>query len=171
MLEPFEIAVSDTILEDLALRLRVARLPPNAANDWDAGMSPTYLRELITYWRDRFEWRSQEALLNRFQHYRGEVDGTRRHFIHERGQGPSPLPLILTHGYPDFFLRFYKLIPLLTDPAAHGGDPIDAFDVVVPSLPGYGFSEPREGNGKGVFGFGDLWQKLVTEELGYSRFG
>ena len=170
MLEPFEIAVSDTILEDLALRLRVARLPPNAANDWDAGMSPTYLRELITYWRDRFEWRSQEALLNRFQHYRGEVDGTRIHFIHERGQGPSPLPLILTHGYPDSFFRFYKLIPLLTDPAAHGGDPIDAFDVVVPSLPGYGFSEPREGNG-GVFGFGDLWQKLVTEELGYSRFG
>ena len=103
-----------------------------------------YLRELITYWRDRFDWRSQEALLNRFQHYRGEVDGTRIHFIHERGQGPSPLPLILTHGYPDSFFRFYKLIPLLTDPAAHGGDPIDAFDVVVPSLPGYGFSEPRE---------------------------
>jgi hypothetical protein len=99
LLEPFEIAVTDTILEDLALRLRAARLPPSAANDWDAGMSPVYLRELITYWRDRFDWRSQEALLNRFQHYRGEVDGTRIHFIHERGQGPSPLPLILTHGY------------------------------------------------------------------------
>ena len=86
-------------------------------------MSPAYLRELITYWRDRFDWRSQEAFLNRFQHYRGEVDGTRIHFIRERGQGPSPLPLILTHGYPDSFFRFYKLIPLLTDPAAHGGTP------------------------------------------------
>ena len=89
----------------------------DAADDWDAGMSPAYLRKLITYWRDQFDWRSQEALLNRFKHYRGEVDGTRIHLIHEGDRALHPLPLILTHGYPDSFFRFYKLIPLLTDPA------------------------------------------------------
>jgi len=106
-------------------------------------MNPSYLRDLIGYWREGFDWRKQEAMLNRFPHYRGEVDGTQLHLIHQKGRGPAPLPLILTHGYPDSFFRFYKLIPLLADPAAHGGDSADAFDVVVPSLPGYGFSEAR----------------------------
>jgi pimeloyl-ACP methyl ester carboxylesterase len=101
---------------------------------------------------------------------RGTVDGTSLHLIHEKGRGPAPLPLILTHGYPDSFFRFYKLIPLLTDPAAHGGDPADAFDVVAPSLPGYAFSEARADKG-GLFGFGDLWRRLMVDELGYEKFG
>src|SRR5206468_1836990 len=111
----------------------------------------------------------QEAELNRFAHFRTEVDGVGIHFIHERGQGDRPLPLVLTHGYPDSFLRFVKLIPLLTDPAAHGGDPIDAFDVVVPSLPGYGFSDKPAKPGA-TFHVGDLWHTLMTEEMGYERY-
>ena len=169
-LEPFQIAVSDEALDDLAARLRVARLPADSDDDWSAGTSPVYLRELVAYWRDRFDWRTEEAKLNRFHQFQTEVDGTRIHLIHERGLGPAPLPLVLTHGYPDSFVRFHKLIPLLTDPAANGGDPADAFDVVVPSLPGYTFSERRTSAG-GLFGFGDLWHTLMTETLGYERFG
>ncbi len=171
MLEPFQISVAEPVLEDLSRRLRATRLSEDdKADTWDAGMNPTYLRDLIGYWRDGFDWRKQEATLNRFPHYRGEVDGTQVHLIHQKGRGPSPLPLILTHGYPDSFFRFYKLIPLLADPAAHGADPADAFDVVVPSLPGYAFSEARTQAG-GLFGFGSLWHTLMTRELGYSRFG
>ncbi|MGZ6034413.1 MAG: epoxide hydrolase family protein, partial [Myxococcaceae bacterium] len=171
MLEPFQISVAEPVLEDLSRRLRATRLPEDdKADTWDAGMNPTYLRDLIGYWRDEFDWRKQEATLNRFPHYRGEVDGTQLHLIHQKGRGPSPLPLILTHGYPDSFFRFYKLIPLLADPTAHGGDSADAFDVVVPSLPGYAFSEARTQAG-GLFGFGSLWHILMTRELGYSRFG
>src|SRR5438105_348815 len=143
MLEPFHIAVQTSVLRDLATRLNATRLTAETADDWSAGTSPAYLRALVAYWRDRYDWRAQEARLNAFAHYRGKVDGTQLHLIHERGRGPAPLPLLLTHGYPDSFFRFVKLIPLLTDPAAHGGAAIDAFDIVVPSLPGYGFSEAR----------------------------
>jgi microsomal epoxide hydrolase len=169
-LEPFQIAASDEALDDLAARLRVARLPADSDDDWSAGTSAAYLRELVAYWRDWFDWRTEEAKLNRFHQFHVEVDGTRIHLIYERGHGPAPLPLILTHGYPDSFFRFHKLIPLLTDPAINGGDAADAFDVVVPSLPGYAFSERRTSAG-GLFGFGDLWHTLMTETLGYARFG
>jgi microsomal epoxide hydrolase len=170
MIEPFRIATPGGVLEDLTARLRATRLPRHDDEDDGRGISPAYLRELISYWGDGFEWRIQEALLNRFQHFRVEVDGTRIHLIREKGRGPSPLPLILTHGYPDSFYRFHKLISLLSDPEAHGADAADAFDVIVPGLPGYAYSEPRDQNG-GLFGFGDLWHKLMTEELGYNAFG
>jgi pimeloyl-ACP methyl ester carboxylesterase len=143
VLEPFKIEIPETVLTDISVRLASARVPPNEASNWDSGTNPAYLRELIDYWKADFDWRSQEALINRFQHYRVMVDGTKVHLIHEKGCGQSPLPIILTHGYPDSFFRFYKLIPLLTEPAKHGGNPEDSFDVVVPSLPGYGFSDPR----------------------------
>ncbi len=168
MLKPFAIEVPDSVLDDSGSRLRSARLPADSTDSWDSGANPVYLRGLMSYWRDQFDWRAQEALLNRFNHYRGEVDGTKIHLIHEKGRGPAPLPLLLTHGYPNSF--FHKLIPLLTDPGAHYGDPADAFDVVVPSLPGFGFSQPREHSG-GLFGFGDLLHNLMTEELGYTNFG
>jgi microsomal epoxide hydrolase len=174
MLARFKIAIPIGVLDDLRARLVATRPPRNhvqdIAQDWNAGTSPAYLRELIDYWRGHFDWPAQEALLNRFNQFLVTVDGTKLHVIHEKGRGPAPLPIILTHGYPDSFFRFYKLIPLLTDPAAHGGDAADAFDVVVPSLPGYAFSERREHAG-GIFGFGDLWFKLMTEALGYERFG
>jgi pimeloyl-ACP methyl ester carboxylesterase len=170
MIEPFRIATPDDVLDDLAARLRATRLPDGSDDDWSGGTSPAYLRELISYWTERFDWRAQESLLNRFRHFRVEIDGTRIHLIHEKGRGPSPIPLLLTHGYPDSFYRFHKLIPLLTDPFAHGGVASDAFDVVVPSLPGYAYSEPRERAG-GLFGFGELWHRLMTEALGYDTFG
>jgi len=167
----FEIEIPEATLADLRERLARTRLVPHdGAADWDAGTSPAYLRQLVDYWRSEYDWRAQEARINRFAHFRAAVGGTTLHFIHERGRGPSPLPLVLTHGYPDLFLRFLKLIPLLTDPAAHGGDPGDAFHVVVPSLPGYAFSDKPD-KGGATFHFGDLWHELMTSELGYDRFG
>ena len=152
-------------------RLSSTRLvPQDDATDWEAGTSPAYLRQLVDYWRSQYDWRAQEAQINRFAHFRATVGGTTLHFIHERGRGDAPLPIVLTHGFPDSFLRFLKLIPLLTDPAAHGGDPRDAFDVVVPSLPGYGFSDKPDKAGS-TFHIGDLWHELMTDELGYERFG
>jgi pimeloyl-ACP methyl ester carboxylesterase len=170
-LQPFEVAVSEKTLAQLNERLADTRLPPEDEDSasWEAGTSPQYLRQLIDYWRSTFDWRMQEARINRLSHFHATVDDVRLHFIHERGRGEAPLPLVLTHGYPDSFLRFLKLIPLLTDPAAHGGDARDAFHVVVPSLPGYGFSDkPPSGT---LFHVGDLWHKLMTTVLGYPRFG
>src|SRR5262249_43471054 len=142
---PFEIRVDAVVLADLAVRLDAARLPPEQGPPgWDAGASPAYLRDLLEHWRRRYDWRAAEAELNRFAHFRAEANGADIHFIHERGRGPRPLPLILTHGFPDSFARFLKLIPLLTDPGAHGGDPADSFDVVVPSLPWCAFSEEKQ---------------------------
>ena len=169
MRERFVIAVPDNVLDDLLRRLRATRWLASSREDWDDGTSPRYLRQFAEYWGDTYSWRQQEAALNRFQHFTATVDGTRLHFIHEKGQGSAPLPIVLTHGYPDSFFRFYKLIPLLTDPASHGGDAADSFDVVVPSLPGYAFSEARTAKG-GLFGFGDLWHALMTDELGYAKF-
>jgi hypothetical protein len=100
--------------------------------------------ELLEWWRTGFAWRAQEAAINRYPHFRATVDGVGLHFLHLRGRGPAPLPLLLTHGWPSSFL---ELLPLLTDPSTHGGDADDAFDLVIPSLPGYGFSDPLPGRG------------------------
>ena len=100
MVESFEISVPQPVLDDLASRLGRARLPHEDAKGWDGGMNPSYLRELVAYWRERFDWRAQERLLNRFHHHRAVIGGVRLHFVHEKGRGPSPLPLILTHGFP-----------------------------------------------------------------------
>jgi pimeloyl-ACP methyl ester carboxylesterase len=170
LLEPFKIAIPENVLQDLRRRLDATRLGSAEKKGWEEGTDPAYLSALINHWRTAYDWRAQEARLNTFRHLRGTVDGASLHLIHEKGRGPAPLPLILTHGYPDSFFRFYKLIPLLTDPAAHGGDPADAFDVVAPSLPGYAFSEARLDKG-GLFGFGDLWRRLMVDELGYEKFG
>lgn len=167
---PFEIDVPEAELQDLAERLRRTRwADAPATNGWADGTPPDYLRELVAYWRDRFDWRAQEAALNRFDQLRGELDGAAVHCIHQRGVGPAPLPLLLVHGWPDSVWRFGKLIPLLTAPGAHGGDPADAFHVVAPSLPGYGWSDARP-DGAGAFGFGDLFAKLMRA-LGYDRYG
>ena len=167
----FNVDISPAVLEDLRSRIVATRWPEGLRDcGWEDGTSEAYLKALLEYWQHEFDWRVQERAINRFAQFRAEVDGLGIHFIHERGRGNKPLPLILTHGYPDSFLRFRKLIPLLTDPAAHGGDAADSFDVVVPSLPGYAFSDkPRE---PGVlFRIGDLWASLMTEQLGYRRFG
>ena len=143
-LEPFEIAVSSDLLEDLSRRLYAARLSADDTDDWDAGVNLVYLRELVDYWRDDFDWRAAGGGAQPLPQFRAEIDGRGIHFIHERGRGPAPLPLAADARLPGFVPAVLKLIPLLTDPAAHGGDAADAFDVVVPSLPGYGFSEPPD---------------------------
>jgi pimeloyl-ACP methyl ester carboxylesterase len=169
MAAPFRIAIDGAVLDDLQARLRATRLPASDADDWNGDINPAYLRALLAWWRDEYDWRAAEARLNRFAQFRATVDGTVLHFVHERGHGPKPLPIVLTHGYPDSFFRFHKLIPLLVDPAAHGGNAEDAFDVVAPSLPGYAFSGPPPSSG--IFGVGDLWHSLMTKVLGYERFG
>src|SRR5262249_32775870 len=100
-MDQFTIAIPDAVLDGLSSRLPAARLPPDAADDWEAGTNPAYLRELIAYWRDRYDWRAHEATLNRFHHFRALIDGTSVHFIYEKGRGPAPLPILLSHGYPD----------------------------------------------------------------------
>ena len=164
-----EVVIPQAVLDDLAVRLAATRLPPDDASDWEAGASPAYMRELVDYWRDCFDWRAQEAALNGFAHFKTEIGGTSLHFIHERGRGDRPLPIVLTHGFPDSFVRFQKLIPLLADPASHGGDAADAFDVVAPSLPGFGFSggSPKADE---IFAVGNLWHRLMTDVLGYARY-
>ena len=168
---PFTIDVAPELLSDLQNRLKNTRWLQQRENaDWDAGTNLDYLKELVDFWRDAFDWRKQEALLNRFAHFKTEVDGMGIHYIHERGKGLNPFPLLLTHGYPDSFYRFAKLIPMLTDPESFGGRAEDSFDVVVPDLPGYGFSDKPSQNGT-IFRVGDIWSRLMTERLGYRRFG
>lgn len=167
----FEVHVPEATLRDLDERLTGTRWAPDAgATDWEAGTSPVYLRSLVDHWRSGYDWRRREAAMNRFHHYLADVGGATVHFIHERGKGDSPLPIILTHAYPDSFLRFQKLIPLLTDPVAHGAARGDAFDLVVPSLPGFGFSDPLPGKAA-TFRVGDRWHELMSDVLGYPRYG
>ena len=167
---PFDVSVSQHTLDDLHDRLARTRWPDEIEDgDWSYGTNREYLRELTGHWLNGFDWRQQEQALNRFSHFRADVDGFGVHFIHERGQGDRPLPIVLTHGYPDSFVRFLKIIPMLTDPEAHGGDAADAFDVVVPSLPGYGFSDKPVKHGF-TFRIGALWHRLMTATLGYDRF-
>jgi pimeloyl-ACP methyl ester carboxylesterase len=168
--QPFRIDVPPATLEDLRARLERARIPegmPGAG--WDYGTSPDYLRELCSYWRLEFDWRKQENHLNSFRHFKAEIENDKLHFIHERGRGPNPIPLLLLHGWPDSFARFLKVIPLLTDPEANGAPDQPSFDVIVPSLPGFGFSDRPRKQGA-TFGIGDRLHKLMVDELGYRRF-
>ncbi|HEX7325660.1 MAG TPA: epoxide hydrolase [Rhodanobacteraceae bacterium] len=170
MITPFRIAVPDAALDDLHARLaatRWAALLPDA--DWRYGADPVYLRALCAYWRDGFDWRAREAALNAFPQYLASIDGLDIHFIHARGKGPDPLPLIVTHGWPSTFAEFTKLIPLLTDPVAYGGRAEDSFDVVAPSLPGYGFSGMPQRPGTTSRGIARLWLALM-HSLGYDAF-
>lgn len=170
-MKPFQINVPQQTLDDLQARLANTRWPDEVKETgWELGTNKTYLKELVHYWQQDFDWRKQETMLNRFAHFRTEVDGFGLHLIHERGKGESPMPLLLSHGWPDSFYRFYKLIPMLTDPVAHGGRAEDAFDVVVPSLPGFGFSDRPSQKGYGKGQMANLLHKLMTQTLGYPRF-
>ena len=170
--QPFTVHVADETLQDLRERLDRTRWPGELPHTgWDYGSNLAYVKELVAYWQREFDWRAQEEALNRFSHFRTTVDGMGIHFIHEKGKGPAPLPLIITHGWPSTVFEMSKIIPLLTDPAAHGGDPQDAFDVVAPSLPGYGFSDVTGTRGINVARIADLWSQLMTTALGYSRYG
>jgi pimeloyl-ACP methyl ester carboxylesterase len=171
VIEPFTIEVDEAVLSDLRDRIERTRWPSHAGGaGWEAGADPDYLRSLLAYWAREFDWRQEERRLNRFEHYRVELDGVRLHFVREPGRGPDPLPLVLTHGFPSSFVEHLELLPLLTDPAANGGREEDAFDVVVTSLPGYGFSDPLPGPMLEST-VADFWWRLMREGLGYTRFG
>ena len=170
--EPFTINVPDSVLTDLRERLDRVRWPgevPNTA--WDYGASLAYMKELVDYWRTGYDWRAQERQLNRWKHFRVTIDGQRIHYIHERGKGPKPFPLIITHGWPGSIAEFMEVIGPLTDPAAHGGDPADAFDVIAPSLPGYGFSDPTHERQVNIIRIAEWFAVLMNDVLGYSRYG
>jgi pimeloyl-ACP methyl ester carboxylesterase len=169
--ETFAIQVPDAVIADLVHRLDATRWPDELENaGWELGSNLAYMRSLAEYWRRGYDWRREEAVLNQLPQFRISLEGFQIHFVHVRGKGPAPLPLIVTHGWPGSFVEMLKLIPLLTDPAAHGGRAEDAFDVVVPSLPGYGFSDcPRE-RGMDPKKIATLWVRLM-QELGYGRFG
>lgn len=169
-IEPFKIAVDESVLADLKQRLERARWADDFGNDeWQYGTNTAYLKELVAYWRDRYDWRQHEAAMNAWPHFRTVIDDVPIHFMHIRGKGPQPIPLVVTHGWPWTFWDFRKVIGPLSDPAAHGGDPADAFDLVVPSLPGYGFSSPLRKTGINYVTTADLWVKLM-QALGYPRF-
>src|SRR5712692_1322601 len=167
---PFKVQVSQEIIDEVSKRLAKTRFPDEVAMaGWDYGSSLTYMRELVDYWRNKFNWKTQERLLNAFHHYKATVGESTIHFVQEKGKGPSPLPLIISHGWPDSFAGMLKLVPLLTDPSSFGGDPSDAFDVVIPSLPGYGFSDRPSKRGRlKVY---ETWSQLMTRVLGYKQYG
>lgn len=169
--EPFLIDVPEPILIDLKARLKRARWPDQAPDteDWSLGSNLSYMRRLIGYWADGYDWRERERLLNRFAQFTTDIAGQRVHFLHEKGRGPSPCPLLLSHGWPGSVVEFQQLIPRLTDPVAYGGDPADNFTVIAPSLPGYGFSFQPGQQRSGITEIADLFADLM-HMLGYSRF-
>jgi pimeloyl-ACP methyl ester carboxylesterase len=166
----FDLPFSQFAVEDLRSRLEQTRWCDDAPDEtWEYGFDRQFLKDICAYWGHEFDWKAKVEWLSSFQHFRFDWEGGRTHFIHERGKGPAPMPLILTHGWPGSFVEMMRVIPLLTDPAAHGGDPADAFDVVVPSLPGYGFSDKPTSRGMNSFGIANLWARLM-QALGYERF-
>lgn len=166
--QPFTINVPQSVLDDLRARLARTRWPAQVEGvGWDYGVNATYLKEFVSYWQNQYDWHKHEAALNQFAHFKADIDGVNIHFIHERGKGPNPTPIILTHGWPDSFYRFHKIIPMLTDPERYGGKAEDSFDVIVPSIPGFGFSD-RTPMSEGAIA--DLWLKLMRDVLGYPQF-
>jgi len=175
-MQPFEIAIPQEVLDDLARRLAATRWPDAVRGaGWDYGTDLDYARELCLYWEREFDWRRQERALNALPQFRAKIDGLGIHFVHVRGsgveRGARPLPLVLTHGWPSSFYEMHKVIRPLADPGSFGGDPADAFDVVVPSLPGYGFSDRPTERGLDTDRIADLWARLMVDVLGYERFG
>jgi len=167
----FRVDVPDSVLADLRERLARTRFPDQAPGaPWAYGADLGYVKDLCEYWRERYDWRKHEAALNGFRQFTARVAGIDLHFIHEEGQGPKPLPLLLSHGWPGSIWEFHKIIPMLTDPARFGGDPADAFTVVAPSLPGYGFSFAPGQARFGITEIADAFAVLMTDVLSYRRF-
>jgi pimeloyl-ACP methyl ester carboxylesterase len=171
-IRPFTLTVPQSVLDDLHERLRRTRWPGEiTASGWTYGSDLAYMKDLVAYWLDGYDWRRHEAALNRLPQFVAPVDGLDIHFVHVRGVGPNPLPLLISHGWPGSFSEMAAVIRPLADPAAHGGDPADAFDVVVPSLPGYGFSAPATEPGMTPRTIARVFASLMTDVLGYRRFG
>jgi pimeloyl-ACP methyl ester carboxylesterase len=170
-IEPFRVSVPDAVLDDLRERLGRTRLPDLIEDPaWSYGTERAYLAELCAYWRDKFDWRAQEERLNRMPQFTTAIDGLRLHFVHARSKHENAFPLVLTHGWPGSFAEFAKVVGPLTDPTAHGGSADDAFHVVCPSMPGYGFSQAPHAPGFDVHAVAETVAKLMAR-LGYARYG
>src|SRR5271165_4371016 len=167
----FTLHVPDADIEQLRARLATTRLPDQAPDGpWAYGTDVDYLRSLLAYWRDKFDWRVQESRLNAFAQIMLPLHGIDLHALHVPGHGPNPMPLLLLHGWPGSVFEFLDIIPRLTDPARFGGDPADAFTVVAPSLPGYGLSFQPGQKRIGLLAIAEVMVALMAA-LGYSRFG
>jgi pimeloyl-ACP methyl ester carboxylesterase len=170
-IEPFRIAISEATLLDLRERLRRTRWPEaETVDDWSQGAPLAWIQDVCRYWADGYDWRQREALINRFAQFTTPIDGLEVHFLHVRSPHAGALPLLLTHGWPGSVVEFLKVIGPLTDPTAHGGDAVDAFHVVCPSLPGFGFSAKPRSTGWGVDRIAAAWALLMAR-LGYTRYG
>jgi pimeloyl-ACP methyl ester carboxylesterase len=170
-IEKFRIHVDDSVLEDLRRRLAQTRFPDQIeGTGWEYGIPLDYVRELVDYWRDKYDWRAQEARLNELAHFRSRIDGQSIHFIHARSRHAGAFPLIISHGWPGSVVEFLDVIPRLTDPEAYGGRASDAFHVIAPSLPGYGFSEPTRTRGWDPRRIARAFIELMRR-LGYARYG
>jgi pimeloyl-ACP methyl ester carboxylesterase len=168
---PFRIQVRDEVLADLKQRLARTRFPGEIpGSGWDYGTNLAYLKELVAYWRDRFDWRAAERRLNQFDQFTTNIDGLDVHFIHQRSRNPKALPLVVTHGWPGSVVEFTKIIGPLTDPGAHGGSADDAFHVIAISLPGFGFSGKPAARGYSPERMAGVIAKLMAR-LGYTRYG
>ncbi|HEY2106921.1 MAG TPA: epoxide hydrolase [Candidatus Binataceae bacterium] len=167
----FTIDIAPAVIDDLRRRVSQTRWPVDFANDqWAYGTNLDYLKELAGYWADGYDWYRHQRAMNQFANYKTTIQGVPIHFIHELGKGPRPIPIILSHGWPWTFWDYEKVIRPLSDPAAFGGDARDSFDVVVPSLPGYGFSTPLTVRGINYWRTADLWVELMQTVLGYGKF-
>ena len=170
-IRPFRIAVPDEDLDDLRRRVRASRWPDELPGvGWSRGVPLDYLKQLAAYWADGYDWREQEARLNQFPQFTTTIDGQPIHFLHVRSPEPEALPLVVTHGYPGSVAEFTEIVGPLTDPRAHGGDPADAFHLVAPSLPGFGFSIPVREPGWAMARTTRAWAELMAL-LGYGRYG
>src|SRR4051812_39592199 len=170
-IKPFRIDIPQAALDDLHARLDRTRWPDGLPGvSWSYGVPLEYTKELAAYWRHDFDWRAQEAKLNRFSQFTTTIDGQNVHFLHVRSNEPGALPLLITHGWPGSIVEFMKIIGPLTDPVAHGGESRDAFHVIAPSLPGFGFSGPTHDVGWTPKRIARAWVELMRR-LGYQRFG
>lgn len=169
-IRPFRIAVDEAVLEDLRARLRNTRWPEaELVDDWSQGVPRSWIQDMCAHWAEKYDWRSREAQLNRFEQFVTEIDGLDVHFIHVRSPHEGAMPLVMTHGWPGSIVEFHKVIEPLVDPTASGGDAADAFHVVCPSLPGYGFSAKPTTVGWNVDRIARAWMVLMAR-LGYDRY-
>lgn len=169
-IQPFRVHVGDEVLDDLRRRLRATRWPDaETVDDWSQGIPLAYVQEVCAYWSEKYDWRKGEARINAFPQFRTEIDGVGIHFLHARSPHEKALPLVITHGWPGSVVEFLKVIGPLTDPPAHGGDARDAFHVVCPAIPGYGFSDKPTRKGWGVRRIASAWSALMAR-LGYDRY-
>src|SRR5437867_1530428 len=169
---PFKVDIAQAAINRILARVKTTRLPDRLeSSDWSYGANWNYMKSLAEYWATQFDWKKAQANLNRYPQFTATVEDYDIHFYYVKGRGPKPMPLVLTHGWPGSVFEFLEAIGPLSDPASYGGSSEDAFDVIVPSLPGYGFSSKPKGKPNGPATTAALWNHLMTGALGYAKYG